>query len=86
MCPRLAPRDSWQCHGGFTQGSSLPLEPPWGSEQGWAGGALRCGNGDLCGRALVPTQTFPVEVFGPVWDFFFIQAELWHYDEGFLLL
>lgn len=70
--------------GGFTQGSSLLLVSlcavmGLGAELGTRGSEVW--QWGPCGRALVPTQTFPVEVSGPV---FLFQGELWHHGEGFL--
>lgn len=68
-CPRLAPRLSGQCHGDSPRAALCFWSPcvRWGGwQQGWGARGSEARQRGPCGRALVPTETFPVQVSGPV--------------------
>lgn len=55
---------------GIHPGQLIAFGAPMGLGAGLGRRGIEVWQWGLCGRALVPTQTFPVEVFGPVWDYF----------------
>lgn len=71
---------------GIHPGQLIAFEAPMGLRAGLGMRGIEVWQRGLVWPSSGPNSNFPSRSFWSSLGFFFIQAELWHCDEGFLLL